>query len=106
MRAIGVRPYFFAAASEAMINAAAPSLTPEALPAVTVPPSFLKGVPSLASVFDRRRARMLVLVNDDRVALALRNGDGGDFLRQPAVFLRGSGLGLAADGKGVLVFAR
>ena len=30
--------------------AAAPSLTPEALPAVTVPPSFLKGVPSFASV--------------------------------------------------------
>ena len=46
MRAIGVRPCFFAASSEAMIKAAAPSLTPDALPAVTVP-SFLNGVPSL-----------------------------------------------------------
>jgi hypothetical protein len=37
MRARGVRPCFFTAASEARIIAAAPSLTPEALPAVTVP---------------------------------------------------------------------
>ena len=37
MRAYGVRPCFFTAASEAMIIAAAPSLTPEALPAVMVP---------------------------------------------------------------------
>ena len=36
-RAIGVRPCARAAASEATISAAAPSLTPEALPAVTVP---------------------------------------------------------------------
>ena len=46
---MGVRPYFFTAASEATMSAAAPSLTPEALPAVTVPPSFLNGVGSLAS---------------------------------------------------------
>ena len=37
MRARGVRPCFFTAASDARIIAAAPSLTPEALPAVTVP---------------------------------------------------------------------
>ena len=48
MRAIGVRPCFCAAASEATISAAAPSLTPEALPAVTVPP-LRNGVGSLAS---------------------------------------------------------
>ena len=41
-------PYFRAASSEAMISAAAPSLTPEALPAVTVP-SLRNGVGSLAS---------------------------------------------------------
>ncbi|MNE59796.1 hypothetical protein D3C80_1549140 [compost metagenome] len=35
-RARGVRPCFFTASAEARINAAAPSLTPEALPAVTV----------------------------------------------------------------------
>ena len=49
-RARGVRPYFFTAASEATIIATAPSLTPLALPAVTVPPSLRKGVPSLASL--------------------------------------------------------
>ena len=37
MRARGVSPCFFTAASEARIIAAAPSLTPDALPAVTVP---------------------------------------------------------------------
>ena len=38
-----------AAASEATISAAAPSLTPDALPAVTVPPSLRNGVDSFAS---------------------------------------------------------
>ena len=47
-RAMGVRPYFFTAASEARISAAAPSLTPEALPAVTEPP-LRNGVGSFAS---------------------------------------------------------
>src|SRR5438045_9424682 len=37
MRARGVKPCFFTARSDARTIAAAPSLTPEALPAVTVP---------------------------------------------------------------------
>ena len=36
-RAIGVNPCFFAASSDARMSAAAPSFTPEELPAVTVP---------------------------------------------------------------------
>ena len=48
-RARGVRPYFFAAASDATITAPAPSFTPDALPAVMVPPTFLNGVFSFAS---------------------------------------------------------
>ncbi|MCY1240086.1 hypothetical protein D9M72_529150 [compost metagenome] len=48
---------------------------------------------------------MLVAVDDDRLALALRDRHRDDFLRQPTVRLRCGGLGLAADGKGVLVFA-
>ena len=48
-RASGVRSYFFTASSDAISSAAAPSLTPDALPAVTVPPSLRNGVPSLAS---------------------------------------------------------
>jgi len=47
-RASGFRPYFSSAASEATSSAAAPSFTPEALPAVTVPP-LRKGVGSFAS---------------------------------------------------------
>ena len=34
---LGVRPYFFAASADASRTAHAPSLTPDALPAVTVP---------------------------------------------------------------------
>ncbi len=49
MRASGSRPSFSAAAAEATTSAAAPSLMPEALPAVTVP-SFLKAGLSLASL--------------------------------------------------------
>ena len=39
IRASGVRPWRPTASSEATISAAAPSLTPDALPAVTEPPS-------------------------------------------------------------------
>ena len=43
-RARGLRPYFCTASALARIIAAAPSLTPEALPAVTVLPSPLTGL--------------------------------------------------------------
>ncbi len=42
IRASGFKLYFFTASSEAIIVAAAPSFKPEAFPAVTLPPSFLK----------------------------------------------------------------
>ena len=48
MRAKGSKPYFSTAIFEAIIRAAAPSFKPEALPAVTVPFSFLKEALSLA----------------------------------------------------------
>jgi len=48
IRAIGVMPRFFASAAVITTRAAAPSLMPEALPAVTVP-SFEKAARSLAS---------------------------------------------------------
>ncbi len=55
MRAMGVRPCLFAAASEAMIRAAAPSLTPEALPAVTVPlGKSARSLPSVSKVVPAR----------------------------------------------------
>ena len=48
-------------------------------------------------------ARMLVPVDDDRLFLALRDGDRHDLLRQPAVGVRGHSLVLAAHGKSVLI---
>ena len=104
MRARGVRPLRLAASSEAMISAAAPSLTPDALPAVTVPSLRTIGF-SLASVSRLVSARMLVLVDDHRVALALRDFDRDDFGGEPAVGLRGGGLLLAAQRERVLVRA-
>jgi hypothetical protein len=44
MRARGVRPSAFAVSAEVTTRAAAPSLTPGALPAVTVPPSRKAGL--------------------------------------------------------------
>ena len=73
MRARGVRPCAFTAASDAMIIAAAPSFTPDALPAVTVPGSR-NGVLSLARAFERRLgARMLVRVDHRPADLAARS---------------------------------
>ncbi|MOA55614.1 hypothetical protein D3C78_1794380 [compost metagenome] len=56
-RARGVRPCFFTAAAEARIIAAAPSFTPEALPAVTVLSGPLTGLSlvSASSVVSGRR---------------------------------------------------
>lgn len=55
---------------------------------------------------DRRGARMLVAVDDDRATLPLGDGDGDDLARKAAVRLGGRGLCLAAQGEGVLVLAR
>ena len=105
MRAIGVRPYFFTAASEAMISAAAPSLTPEALPAVTVPP-WRNGVGSLASASSVVSARGCSSLSTT-TGSPLRCGivTGTISFAEPAVGLRGDGLVLAAHGEGVLVGA-
>ena len=73
MRAVGVSPCFFTAASEAISMAAAPSLTPEALPAVIVPGWRTNGL-SLASasaVVSGRRCSSLL--DRDRAGLAARH---------------------------------
>ena len=64
--AIGVRPYFLAAASDAMISAAAPSLTPDALPAVTVPPVAKRRRQPCQRLDRGAGARVLVLADHDR----------------------------------------
>ena len=51
-------------------------------------------------------AGMLVLVDDDRIALALRDRDRHDLLGEPSVGLRRRRLLLRAQGEGVLVLAR
>ncbi len=48
---------------------------------------------------------MLVGVDDERIALALRHGDGHDLLREHTVLLGGDGALVRLHGQGVLVLA-
>ena len=67
-RAMGVSPWRFAAASLAMSNAAAPSLNPEALPAVTVPSGADDRLKFCQCFRGRVGAGMLVLCRPSRLA--------------------------------------
>ena len=106
MRARGVSPCRFAASALATMTAQAPSFTPLALPAVTLPPSLRKGVGSLASassvVSGRRCSSCSTLTGSP-----LRRGmvDRDDLLGEAAVLLRLAGALLRAVGEGVLVGA-
>ena len=103
-RARGVRPLRFAASSEATIIAAAPSLTPEALPAVTVPSRRTIG-------FNFASASTLVLrgcsSRSTTTGSPLRCGmlDRDDLGGEPAIVLRRGRLVLAAHGESVLILA-
>jgi hypothetical protein len=67
MRARGVRPYCAAVASSASSSAQAPSFTPEALPAVTVPSGRTTGF-SLASASRLVSRGCSSCANHDRLA--------------------------------------
>ncbi len=84
-------------------TAAAPSLMPEALAAVTVP-SLSKAGRSLADRLERGAvARIFSSVVDDDVALAPLDGDRRDLVLELAGLLRGLGLVLRADRELVLL---
>src|SRR5450830_1830339 len=103
IRARGVRPYCLTASALASSKAHAPSLTPEALPAVTVPSARTTPLSfASASILVARGCSSLLTV---MASLFLWNHDGRDFLCERAVCLRGSSLGLAGDGKFVLIEA-
>ena len=105
IRAIGSRPCARAAASEATISAQAPSLIPEALPAVTVPPSR-NGVGSAASLLERRLgARMLVPLDHAQLAALPRHRDRNDLDREAPGLDRGCRPLLRAEREGVLIGA-
>ena len=98
MRARGVRPLRFAASSLAMIRAAAPSLTPRGIAggdrAVLADDRLQFG-----ERFEAGQARVLVAVDDDRVALALGDFDRDDFRGERPAGLRRGGAFLAALGE-------
>ncbi len=107
MRTMGVAPSSFACLALVTTRAAAPSFTPGALPAVTVP-SFLKAGFSAAQDFDRGVfARRFVFVEDDRgCALFLGGQFNRDNLRfESTLFDGGDGLAVRVHSELVLLFA-
>ena len=60
--------------------AAAPSLTPGALPAVTVPSFLNAGLRARSASIDSIGARRFVGIEQHRIAFALGNRDGNDFV--------------------------
>ena len=106
MRARGVSPCRFAAASEAMIIAAAPSLTPEALPAVTVPGLRTNGLSlaSPSSVVSGRGCSSFSTVTGPPLPPGTSTGD--DLLGEIARCHRLARALLRAQREGILVGAR
>lgn len=102
----GFQPLALTASSEATSTTAAPSLSWQALPAVTVPPSlsFLEGrVHPGEHLIGGARRIALVRVKDKRPAFAVLIADGDDLIAEAAGL---DGLlcqGLGADGKLVLL---
>ena len=105
-RARGFRPCAFTASSLARMMAAAPSLTPEALPAVMVPGLRTIGLSlaRLSSVVSG--ADVLVLVDDDRPGFAARRLHRHDLLGKIAGRGGFAGALLRAQRKSVLILAR
>ena len=87
-----------------MTNAAAPSLRPEALPAVTDPVLGKGRLEFRHRLVSRAGARIFVGVDDD-VALAAGYRHRRDLVLEPSGFLRRFGLVLRADGEAILLLA-
>ena len=102
--ASGVSPRFCASSAVMSTRAAAPSLMPEALPAVTVP-SFEKAGRSLATASSVVPAPDILVLIDDDVALAARDRHGDDLVLEAPCLLRGLRLVLRSDRELVLVLA-
>ena len=106
MRASGVRPSASAFFADITSTAAAPSFSPDALAAVTVPSFENAGFrPASDSAVTPWRTNSSV-ANAQRLALALRNLDRHDFVVETARLLRGFRLVLRQRRERVLLLAR
>ena len=104
MRASGVLPRLAASLAVISTTAAAPSLMPEALAAVTVP-SLSKAGPQLGDRLERGAVLGIFVGVDDDVALAGLHRDRRDLVLELAGLLRGLGLVLRGDRELVLLRA-
>ena len=105
-RASGRRPSARARSASTRRTADAPSLMPELLPAVTVPPSGLKAGLQARQRLDRGvGARVLVAIDDERLALPLRHRDRDELVGEAAGLDGGDGAPLALERERVLALA-
>ena len=102
MRASGVLPSLAASLAFISTTAAAPSLMPEALPAVTVP-SLSKAGRNLPIAFQRGAMLGIFVGIDHDVALAALDGHRRDLVLELAGLLRRLGLVLRGDREIVLL---
>ena len=80
---------------------------PELLPAVTVPPSGLKaGFRRASASSERVGARVLVAIDDERLALPLRDRDRDELVGEPAGLDGGDRSPLALERELVLALTR
>ena len=100
MRAIGCAPAASPALRLATIIATAPSLMPEALPAV-VTPSLNSGRSLASAAMSVLRPRVLVLRDRHRTGAAARHLDRDDLAGEEPVGLGGGVFALRAGGEGV-----
>ena len=105
MRASGVMPRRAASAAVISTTAAAPSLRPEALAAVTVP-SLAKAGRSLATASSVAPARIYSSWSTTMSPLRVEIDEGNDLVLEPAGLLRRLGLVLRGDREFVLLLAR
>ncbi len=108
MTAMGLRSSSLARASLATTRAAAPSLTPGALPAVTVPPSLNAGL-SRARISTVVPGRMDSSASKTRGRLAFLgrgNLDGKNLVAEDALRRGRGGAAVRLSGEGILLVAR
>ena len=106
-RTSGFKPSSFAFSSDMTSSAAAPSLSGELLPAVTVPiPGMNAGLSAARASSAGVRPHALILLDQDAVARFVAAPDGNDLSLELARRLRGRGRLMAAQGERVLLFAR
>ncbi len=105
IRAIGSRPRAAAVSLRMSTSTAAPSLIPLALPGRDRTTVAGERGPKLGENLGSGIGAEALIVLNERVTFARRNGNGNDFLGEALCLLRGGGLAMRLSGEGILLSA-